>query len=310
LLRADVVDCCLKIETLQAYFRNNLLFYAFFLAILDLWGYLSVMNFDEIPIRMMKLGVDRAWLAKDCDYSERTIALILAPNSSPANKTDKALRRIWEVLDREEARQKNPVNPLELHQIVLRPTDEELTNWNRAANKENLVIVDWCIQSLNDAAAKIIAGKLDNILRPLETPYRTSPRESAHLQAAAGSPIHTDVQDWDGEDDTVMVKINGLSMMPMLNDGDVIAMKHKRASSTPYPAKGKIYLFAYQGGYTVKRYNTRVASQNEIKAGYSYVSANDKKPKVRVLQSINQDFPEIVLQDEAEWLAWLPGKNK
>jgi hypothetical protein len=266
------------------------------------------MNFDEIPIRMMKLGVDRAWLAKECDYSLSTLANAIAPNGS--NKTDKALRRIWEVLDREETRQKNPVNPLELHQIVLRPTDEELTNWNRAANKENLVIVDWCIQSLNEAAAKIIAGKLDNILRPVEIPYRASSRGSAHLQAAAGSPILADVQDWDGEDDIVRVKINGLSMSPLLNDGDIIEMKHKRASRSQHVAKGKIYLFAYDGGFTVKRYNTRPATQVEIADGISYVSPESKAPKVRVLQSINQDFPEIVLQDEAEWLAWLPGKNK
>lgn len=61
------------------------------------------MNFDDIPLRMAKLGVDRAWLAKQCDYSASTLANALAPKGT--NKTEKALRRIWEALDREEERQ-------------------------------------------------------------------------------------------------------------------------------------------------------------------------------------------------------------
>ena len=54
-----------------------------------------------------------------------------------------------------------------------------------------------------------------------------------------------------------MVKFSGLSMSPLLNDGDVIPMKHKRASRNPFMKKGLIYLVKYYGGYTVKRYNTR-----------------------------------------------------
>jgi Peptidase S24-like len=264
------------------------------------------MSFDEIPLRMMKLGVDRAWLALHCDYKLGTLAAILAPNGNLSHKTDKALRRIEEALDREEARQQNPVTPLELHQIVLRPTDDEFNNWNRQANKENMIVKDWCMQTLNEAAAKILAGQWDSALRPKEAIYKTNTNRSAHLHAAAGSPILSEVQDWDGADDTVLVKINGLSMSPLFADGEVIAMKHKRASSTPYAAKGKIYLFAYEGGYTVKKYNTRKATKEEIEAGISYVSPTDNKHKVRVLQSINPDFPEIVLKEEAEWFAWMP----
>jgi hypothetical protein len=99
-------------------------------------------------------------------------------------------------------------------------------------------------------------------------------------------------------------------MLPLLNDGDIIEMKHKRASRSQHVAKGKIYLFAYDGGFTVKRYGTRPATQDEIDAGISYISPASKSPKVRVLQSVNPDFPEIVLKDEAEWFAWLPIVSK
>ncbi len=267
------------------------------------------MNFDEIPLRMMKLGVDRAWLAQQCDYSLNHMANILAPNADAKSKTQKALRRISEALEREEARQQNPTTPAELNQIVLRPTDDDLTIWNLEANKKNMLVKDWCIKALNDAAANIIAGKWDGILRPVEAIYKTNTNQNAHLHAAAGSPILSEVQDWDGADDAVLVKINGLSMSPMFADGEIIVMKHKRASSTPYAAKGKIYLFAYDGGYTVKKYNTRKATKEEIEAGISYLSPTDNKHKVRVLQSINPDFPEIVLKGEAEWFAWMPKKK-
>lgn len=125
------------------------------------------------------------------------------------------------------------------------------------------------------------------------------PAPKAHILAAAGSPISAEVTDWDGADDTVMVKINGLSMFPMLNDGDVIAMKHKRISRNPYMKKGLIYLVNYDGGYTVKRYNTRPAIAEE--KGEEWVEAG----KVKVLESVNPEFPEIIIKQPLEWVAWL-----
>jgi hypothetical protein len=272
------------------------------------------MNFDDIPYRMKKLDVDRAWLAEQCDYSLRTVSAILAPNASPANKTEKALRRIWEALDREEARQQSPVALLEQHQLVLRPSDQQFDSWNREANAHGMLIKDWCIEALN-AAAHVIKGDFKAIPAypsaiVAEEPGIYRAKSQPHIHAAAGGPILANVQDWEGAGDTVLVKINGLSMMPLLNDGDVIAMKHKRASSTPFVAKGKIYLIAYDGGYTVKRYNTRKATQEEIDAGIAYISPSDKKHKVRILQSLNPDFPDIVLKEEADWIAWLPAKKK
>jgi hypothetical protein len=272
------------------------------------------MNFDEIPVRMIKLGVDRKWLVENTDYTADSLRQILAPNGNPRAKTERALKTIWDALDREEARQQSPVAPLEQHQLVLRPTDQQFDSWNREANAHGMLIKDWCIEALN-AAAHVIKGDFKAIPAypaaiVAEEPGIYRAKSQPHIHAAAGGPILADVQDWGGAGDTVLVKINGLSMMPLLNDGDVIAMKHKRASSTPFVAKGNIYLFAYDGGYTVKRYNTRPATQEEIDAGIAYISPSDKKHKVRILQSLNPDFPEIVLKEEADWIAWLPAKKK
>lgn len=133
--------------------------------------------------------------------------------------------------------------------------------------------------------------------------------ERSHLIAAAGSPLAAEVQDWEGVNDTVLVKINGLSMVPLFNDGDVLAMNHKRGARSQFMKKGLIYLVEYGGGYTVKRYNTRAATAQEIEEGVAYVSKRDGKTKVKVLQSINSEFPEIVIKDEADWIAWIDPKK-
>jgi hypothetical protein len=116
------------------------------------------MTFEEIPQRMMKLGVDRAWLAKECDYSAGSLAAILAPNGNQKSKTDKALRRIWEALDREEARRSAPVRAtMERQQLVLRPTDDEFEDWNRAAITTQETLMEWSMRSLNEQAAAAAA---------------------------------------------------------------------------------------------------------------------------------------------------------
>ncbi len=76
-------------------------------------------------------------------------------------------------------------------------------------------------------------------------------------------------------------------------------MKHKRASRNPFMKKGLIYLVEYDGGYTVKRYNTRPAKADE--KGEEWV----ERGKVKVLESLNPNFAEIVIKQPIEWVAWL-----
>jgi hypothetical protein len=119
-------------------------------------GYFPPVTFSEIPARMLKLGVNRPWLCSACDYTPSTLASILAPKGT--NKTDKALRRIWEALDREESRQAALAShpPFERQQLVLRPTDREYAAWCREAGGEPLQ--EWALAALNRAAARYLAG--------------------------------------------------------------------------------------------------------------------------------------------------------
>lgn len=243
-----------------------------------------MISFEEIDSRLEGIGKDRAWLAENTPYSATYIRDLMAPKST--RRTDRVQLIISETIEREELAQKATVRLPD--QLALAPTADEFNAWCRAYKASPAeTLKDWAIDELNKAAEAWAAAKV--------SPFPAK----AHILAAAGSPISAEVTDWDGADDTVMVRISGLSMTPLLNDGDVIPMKHKRASRNPFMKKGLIYLVAYDGGYTVKRYNTRPALPEE--KGEEWV----EKGKVKVLESINPDYPEIIIKQPLEWVAWL-----
>jgi uncharacterized protein (DUF1778 family) len=170
-------------------------------------------------------------------------------------------------------------------------TDQQFSSVEEASRIVSTPIKDFIMRAAVHAAKQEIER--------LKLAPVTFPQIKPHLQAAAGSPILSDVTDWDGADNTVLVRINGLSMEPQLHDGEVITMRHKRASRSPWMKKGLIYLVEYDGGFTVKRYNTRRARAEEI--GQDWV----KDGKVKVLESLNHAFPEIIIKQPVEWVAWL-----
>ena len=116
------------------------------------------MNFDEIPLRMAKLGVDRIWLMKECRYSKSTLANILAPKGS--NKNERALETIWNALDREEERQEKPVLPAPLgHRVFIEPTGQQFDRWMQAAySRPGRNFDQWVKTGLDSLAAEELAN--------------------------------------------------------------------------------------------------------------------------------------------------------
>lgn len=246
----------------------------------------AMIPFEEIDARLKKIEKDREWLAASTGRKLSSIKVSLAPNADPKNRSEMLQRVLSDAIEKEEVAQRSSVRLPD--QLALAPTADEFNAWCRAYKASQAeTLKEWAIDELNKAAAEWAASKVSQF------------PTKAHILAAAGSPISAEVTDWDGADDTVMVRISGLSMSPLINDGDVIPMKHKRASRNPFMKKGLIYLVAYDGGYTVKRYNTRPAKPDE--KGEEWV----EKGKVKVLESINPDFPEIVIKQPLEWVAWL-----
>lgn len=135
------------------------------------------MTFEEIPLRMMKLSVTRKWLCEQCDYTPSTLASILAPKGT--NKTEKALRRIWEALDREEERQGQAAAkpPYELQQLVLRPDDAHFELWNEVSRKAGMNIREWAVAALTrNAKNHTPPASVPNSVpfAPAEKPHHTA----------------------------------------------------------------------------------------------------------------------------------------
>ena len=243
----------------------------------------------------------REWLAERCGVGMAAVGHWLNKKGTAVPIPAKHQITIRQLMEEDAASSQAKVP----HNLVLEFDDLEYAPVEKAALEQRMTIREWARTVLNEAASmsdeEFFATFIDKKLVPLVP--------KAHIMAAAGPPLGAEVENWEGDDDTLLVRISGLSMVPLLNDGDVISMHHKRAARSPFMKKGLIYLVQIDGGYTVKRYNTRLATEAEIESGISYVSKADGKTKVHVLQSINPDFPEIVINSAAEWVAWIETKE-
>ncbi|WP_309382055.1 LexA family transcriptional regulator [Cerasicoccus frondis] len=127
---------------------------------------------------------------------------------------------------------------------------------------------------------------------------------------AAGSPTPSDETEAqfkkDYGKDYIALEVCGDSMEPMIEDGSIVVVKQAKALKNPMPKKGLIYCFVLNDERTLKRYNTRPATQEEIEEGKSYTSPRGGAPRVKVLESINPKYPEIVLTegDEPQMCGW------
>lgn len=270
------------------------------------------MTFDQIPIRMLQLGVDRAWLCEQCDYSPGSLRAILAPNGNPNAKTDKALRRIWEALDREQERQKSPATTFERQQLVLRPTDEEFELWCRAAAGEPVNL--WAFGALNTAAKRFMVAKSDRSAPsvPIPLPSTDTPANVIELPfygtAAAGLPGGP----LDVDDGTITVppsivgkldpaslyvlRVNGQSMEPDYPDGSHIVCR--KLKDGEFAKKGNDVISCDASGAYFKRLEYR-------KTG---TKGEGPRKAVPHLVSLNPDFPEVIPASDSPIVAVVVGK--
>ncbi|WP_267907076.1 S24 family peptidase [Roseibacillus ishigakijimensis] len=179
------------------------------------------------------------------------------------------------------------------NRIAVEMTDQEFDLIENAANIVQTPFRDFVLRAAIARARQEMSVQEANI-----TPLR--PRQSAHLMAAAGSPISAEVLEEMDDSGIIRVQISGLSMEPKLHDGDIIEMRHKSKARSHFMKKGLIYLVEVEGGYAVKRYNTRKAREDEQDAEYLTPTGS-----VGVLESINPEFEPIDITCPVEWVAWL-----
>ena len=271
------------------------------------------MTFDEIPLRMLQLGVDRPWLCEACDYKPGSLAAILAPNGNKKHKTEKAMRRIWEALDREEDRQRGSNTlPAPLgHRVFLEPTEAQFDRWMEAVYaKPGRNFDTWSKEGL-DAIAKeeLAAIKLKIVSDLSEHAEDPSPVHWLPLRGgiAAGAPISSDATDGDRvrvakEYPPVChaLRVFGHSMEPDIADGALVVVKalpegHK-------PKQGRIVVYRDSNGLSLKRLAYRKSMPGDESA--------NALGKVAVLESINPEFPDVHTTDsgtvEAVFVETLP----
>ena len=106
------------------------------------------------------------------------------------------------------------------------------------------------------------------------------------------------------------VQLHGDSMEPGHLNGTTVILRERDSLKKPVLKRGEIYPFDLAGEKTLKLYESRIATEAEIEQGITYASPLDDRTKVRVLRSINPDYPEIVITNEdVQWLGWLDKKD-
>ncbi|MEO0796629.1 MAG: S24 family peptidase [Verrucomicrobiota bacterium] len=133
---------------------------------------------------------------------------------------------------------------------------------------------------------------------------------------AAGSPISGDEFEVKLKEnynaDHFALKVFGDSMAPEIKDGQTVVIRKPESLNNPHVKKGEIYCFLIKGERTLKRYNTRPATQDEVDEGLSYDSPRGGGKRVKILESINPIYPEIVIRegDDPQILGWYDRKNQ
>lgn len=284
--------------------------------------------FDEIDRRLEALGKDRAWLAQASGRSASSIRSALAPGAHPKQRSELLQRALSDAIEREEERQSqksglsSPVIA-GLYEVRQTPEQAELTDLaSRAVNATSLA--DFCLQAILHRANEIIRHRTDPVtgisLAPLPVPSSKETVDSIVafpeiplLHSAAGTPITADGETYAPTREVgagrFAVQLHGDSMAPRYPDGSIVILRERESLKKPVLKKGQIYLFTVDGENTLKVYQTRVATPDEIEAGLSYVSPRDGKTKVPVLRSLNPAYPEIVVKEPIEWLGYLDPKD-
>lgn len=284
--------------------------------------------FDEIDRRLEALGKDRAWLAQASGRSASSIRSALAPGAHPKQRSELLQRALSDAIEREEERQSqksglsSPVIA-GLYEVRQTPEQAELTDLaSRAVNATSLA--DFCLQAILHRANEIIRHRTDPVtgisLAPLPVPSSKETVDSIVafpeiplLHSAAGTPITADGETYAPTRKVgpgrFAVQLHGDSMAPRYPDSSIVILRERDSLKKPVLKKGEIYLFTVGGENTLKVYQTRVATPDEIEAGLSYVSPRDGKTKVPVLRSLNPAYPEIVVKEPIEWLGYLDPKD-
>ncbi|GAA5117017.1 hypothetical protein JIN84_18050 [Luteolibacter yonseiensis] len=271
---------------------------------------------EEIKEWLKRESHSREWLGEQCGGTKRRTVdnWLSSPQEIPDGMLTLIARLMADDAAAAAARDKSESTDLERFSVEL--TTEEFDHINSAASSRQLLVRQWALEVLKEAARRDMEA-VSAKEKVMEVPLRMAPSgenvsafpEVPLFHAAAGEPFSADC-------DTHIptraygpgrfaVQLHGDSMSPKYPDCSIVVLRERNSLKKPVLKKGEIYLFDINGEKTLKIYASRVAKKKEIEQGHSYVSQADGKTKVRILKALNPAFPEIVVTEELTWLGWL-----
>ena len=196
--------------------------------------------------------------------------------------------------------------------LIIEVEREEFNRWNRESLNDGMIIEDWAYHALSSIADEGETKSKHPNLRVAEedTPYNTFTVPRTFL--AAGSPIDSQVDDdypvdRDYPEGYFAGTAVGESMHPTIKNGESSLFMARTLWNNPNLKKGDIYSFIVSGEKTIKRYNSRLATAQELEdqVEYIYTSSETGLPSVRILQSDNPEHPEIIWRNgDIEATGW------
>jgi hypothetical protein len=117
-----------------------------------------MITFDDIQIRLDKLGLKRSWLAEASGRSASSIRSALAPNAPKKQRSELLQKALSDAIEREEERRmKTSIVSMPVvlpDRVTIECKPEERRNWQAAAMASPYKDFDkWAVVELNKAAA-------------------------------------------------------------------------------------------------------------------------------------------------------------
>jgi SOS-response transcriptional repressor LexA len=242
----------------------------------------------------------RFWLAEQLNTEKRTVDNWL---SSPRGIPAHAQREIERMMaaDRESERAEQPAPPMSL---VAEVDLERFDTYNRAALSEGMIIRDWMIKVLDQAARRDMDAGMN--IDPLsiakfpkaaedQAEYRSkSYWIDLHGGVAAGAQITSQVVpepipvDKQYPSDHYALRVFGQSCEPKIPDGSTIVVK--AMVNGGYPRIGTIVVYSDATGSALKEFGYRKANRGEEDMA-------DRMGNIPVLRSVNPAFPDVQTLD-------------
>lgn len=256
------------------------------------------------------------WLAEKCDVKLRTVQSWRSNRPIPA----KAVLIIENLMQIDQA--KVDAASVIPQNLVLEFSKEQFDTVCEAASLDGKIPRQWVQDTINGIANENVAELAEKLssyssfkeINKSEKEDINDPNNITYFEIPCMGVVAGGTTDFYEENEArltedlgkghLAMKVCGDSMEPKIKDGSTILVKKPEILNNPYMKKGLIYAVQVGNQCTLKVYNTRPATEEEIAEEAEYIYTIKGYQRVKVLESINPKYPEIILQEETKMIGW------